>query len=199
MNGLTDMIRDNLISGGAYRKILSAAAVTVGTALIAFFAAALFGLVLLRLRACKNRVVRGIAVGAAYILRSVPALLLVLLLGFGVFGGLRIPMVIPAALGIGLFGAGLLADSSENAGDSFSLRSTLVGFGSRSSRKIAVTILQWTTVVSCLGVNDIAGTMQTIGRRTMFPVFSVVCSIAAYLVLVILLERIPCTDGKVKE
>lgn len=208
MNGLTDMIRDNLISGGAYRKILSAAAVTVGTVLIAFLTAALFGLLLLRLCACKNRIVRGIAAGAAYILRSVPALLLILLLGFGVFGGLHIPMVIPAALGIGLFGAGLLTEhgiskaGSTNASvdaEQFSFRDTIAGFGSRSARKIAVTILQWSTVVSCLGINDIAGTMQTIGRRTMFPVFSVVCSIAAYLVLVILIEHIPCTDGKVKE
>ena len=77
----------------------------------------------------------------------------------------------------------------------FSLRAFLIFLGTKPARKIAVTVMQWTTVVSCLGVNDLAGMMQTIGRRTMFPVFAIVFSIAFYLVLTVLLERIPYTDG----
>ncbi len=202
MGSWTNMIKDNLISGGAYRKILSAAVVTLGTTAAAWITAALLALLFLRMRQSGNRFLRGFAGGAAYIFRSVPALLLVLLLGFGLFGGSRLPVFLSAALGIGLYGAGLL---TEAAGESaaggcsepgkFSLRAFLIFLGTKPARKIAVTVLQWTTVVSCLGVNDLAGMMQTFGRRTMFPVFAIVFSIAFYLVLTVLLERIPYTDG----
>ena len=191
--GIMTSIKENLIAGGAYRQIASAAFVTVAVTLFSWVAAAVFGYIFHALRGSRRKALRGIGAGAAYIFRSIPALLLVLLFGAGIFGGTHLPLVLPAALGVGLFGAGLLA---EEAGSGSGLREWWRFLRAGRARRIAVTLLQWTTVVSCLGIRDFAGVMQAIGNRTMIPAFSIVFAIAFYLVATVILERIPCAGEK---
>ena len=191
--GIMTSIKENLIAGGAYRQIASAAFVTVAVTLLSWVAAAVFGYIFHALRGSRRKALRGIGTGAAYIFRRIPALLLVLLFGAGIFGGTHLPLVLPAALGVGLFGAGLLA---EEAGSGSGLSEWWRFLRAGRARRIAVTLLQWTTVVNCLGIRDFAGVMQSIGNRTMIPAFSVVFAIAFYLVATVILERIPCAGEK---
>ena len=155
------------------------------------------------------------AAGIAYVFRSIPVPLLLLLLGGAVLAGLHMPLLIPAALGIGLNGAGLLFEASaagkgietavEAAADTASgteadnpaarsFKRKLAFLASRPARRTAVTMLQWTTVAGCIGVRDLAEVFQTIGNRTMYPLFAIACCIVFYLAAVIILELLPYAE-----
>ena len=192
--GILAAIKENLIAGGAYREILAAAKVTIQITVLSWILAALFGYGLYYLCGCKNKVLRGMGSGIAYIFRSVPALLLVLLLGAGLFGGSRAATLIPATFGISLYGAGLLTEHLCGISADRGNRAFIRTLGTRAVRRIAVSILQWTTVVGCLGVRDLSAVMQEIGNRTMYPLFAIAFAIAFYLVATLVLDLLPATD-----
>lgn len=218
VSGFMNVIKDNLISGGAYRQILSAAVTTVLVTLLSFLVAVLVWFGLSALGKSEKKPLCKTAAGFAYLFRSIPVPLLLLLLGGVVLAGLHIPLLIPAAIGIGLNGAGLLMElsagnralatgeeqtSKENltSGEEEkrnSVNSRLRFLGSRPVRRIAVTIVQWTSVAGCIGIKDLAEVFQTIGNRTMYPLFSIACCILCYLVAIVVLETLPYT-GEAKE
>ena len=191
VSGWMNVIKDNLIAGGAYRQIISAVITTAAILLLACVIAALMWLALKALAESPKTALQKTAAGAAYVFRSIPVPLLLLLLGGVVLAGLHMPLLIPAALGIGLNGAGLLFEASAaKTGEK------LVFLASRPARRTAVTMLQWTTVAGCLGIRDLAGVLQTIGNRTMYPLFAIACCIVFYLVAVIILESLPYAGEK---
>ncbi|MBQ6106162.1 MAG: hypothetical protein IJL03_09495 [Lachnospiraceae bacterium] len=191
VSGWMNVIKDNLIAGGAYRQIISAVITTTVILLLACVIAALMWLALKALAESPKTALQKTAAGAAYVFRSIPVPLLLLLLGGVVLAGLHMPLLIPAALGIGLNGAGLLFEASAaKTGEK------LVFLASRPARRTAVTMLQWTTVAGCLGIRDLAGVLQTIGNRTMYPLFAIACCIVFYLVAVIILESLPYAGEK---
>ncbi|MBO4668999.1 MAG: hypothetical protein J5648_03375 [Lachnospiraceae bacterium] len=216
VSGWMNVIKDNLISGGAYRQIFSAVITTAVLMLLACVIASLFWLALKALSESPKTVLQKTAAGLAYIFRSIPVPLLLLLLGSVVLAGVHIPLLIPAALGIGLNGAGLLyeasasgkdaeatAETTENDADlddtgpnAYGFRQRLRFLASRPARRTAVTMLQWTTVSGCIGVRDLAEVFQTIGNRTMYPLFAIACCIVFYLLAVIILELLPYAERK---
>ncbi|MBO4696203.1 MAG: hypothetical protein J5643_02845 [Lachnospiraceae bacterium] len=72
----------------------------------------------------------------------------------------------------------------------------IVFLASRPARRTAVTMLQWTTVAGCLGIRDLAGVMETIGNRTMYPLFAIACCIVFYLAAAVILELLPYAEEK---
>ena len=55
-------------------------------------------------------------------------------------------------------------------------------------KRLAQMLLQWTTVVGVIRVNDLAEVMTGIGQRTLAPFFSIFCAIIVYLILQLLME-----------
>lgn len=198
VRGFMNVIKDNLISGGAYRQILSAAVTTALVTLLAFLVAALSWLGLSALSKSKRTAVVKTVSALSYLLRSIPVPLLLMLLGGVVLAGVHVPLLIPAAIGIGLNGAGLLFENSDGGQkESRNLKESLTYLGSRPVRRIAVTVLQWTTVAGCIGIRDLTEVFQTIGNRTMYPLFAIACCIICYLVAILILESLPCTGEAV--
>ena len=63
-------------------------------------------------------------------------------------------------------------------------------------KRLAVIMLQWTTVAGYISVNDLTEVMYGIGHRTMYPFFSIAFSIILYLLATILVEWIFKILGK---
>ena len=197
-----EAIKENLIAGGAYRLIIRAALVTAVLFILSCIAAACFGFLFRRMQNSGNGICRKTGSTAAFLFRSIPVLLLLWLFYYGPFGSTHVTAILPAALALGLFGAGLLAESADMGVKESTKRLTLSEYGkslcTRSARRIAITLLQWTTVAGYLGVNDLTEVMRTIGNRTMYPLFSVICSIIFYLIPVVVLSVLPTVPEEAK-
>lgn len=202
---LLSAVKDNLISGGAYSLILRAAAITAVITLCAWIIAMAFGALLAYGATAKRRFPAAVVRGIAFLLRSTPVLLAMLLLDYGIFGAVHISSTVIAALAVGLFGAGSIAellteDSSVNPEAESSKRSfrgfvtktvpeRLMG-ARREWKRLMIGLLQWTTVAGYIGANDLTKVMQGIGNRTLYPVFSIAFSIVLYLVAVLVTEGV---------
>ena len=200
-------VKDNLISGGAYSLILRAAVITAVITLCAWLLAMVLGALLAYGATAKRRVPAAVVRGIAFLLRSVPVLLAMLLLDYGIFGAIHISSTVIAAIAVGLFGAGSLAElltegekssiDTESAPEKRSLRAfcaetvpaRLMG-AKREWKRLMIGLLQWTTVAGYIGANDLTKVMQGIGNRTLYPVFSIAFSIVLYLVAVLLTEAV---------
>lgn len=198
-------VKDNLISGGAYSLILRAAVITAVITLCAWLLAMAAGTLLAYGATSKRRIPAGIVRGIAFLLRSTPVLLAMLLLDYGIFGAVRISSTVIAAIAVGLFGAGsiaeLLTDDEDISGvtETAALQRNLRGFitktvparlagARREWKRLMIGLLQWTTVAGYIGANDLTKVMQGIGNRTLYPVFSIAFSILLYLVAVLVTE-----------
>ncbi|MCQ2422519.1 MAG: transporter substrate-binding domain-containing protein [Lachnospiraceae bacterium] len=197
MQGLLNAIKENLISGGAYRLIFKAAFVSLAIFLLSALIAGILSYVLLLLSGIRHKALRNLAGGIIFLLKSTPVLLLMLVLFYGFFSS-RHSSFISAIVAIGFYGAGMLTgeflDKHIEVPHSFNGKAVLSLLTSRSARKIFILQLQWTTIVGYLGVNDITQVLKTIGNRTLYPLFSITCSILFYLIVVLLLEWLPCSD-----
>lgn len=189
-NGMMTMIKDNLIAGGAYSLILKAIAVTVAVFIGAVICAALFGMLLHAAGSSRNRVAAGFAGGVSFLFRSVPVLLLLLLLDFGIFGGAHRTGLLMAVLAIGLYGAGCLSDMLAGTEEK-SFEGIFLAHP-KEWKRLVIQLLQWTTVAGYIGLNDITAVMRGIGNRTMYPAFSIVFTILFYLAMVVLTELVFC-------
>lgn len=198
-------VKDNLISGGAYSLILRAAVITAVITLCAWILAMAAGTLLAYGATSKRRIPAGIVRGIAFLLRSTPVLLAMLILDYGIFGAVRISSTVIAAIAVGLFGAGsiaeLLTDDEDISGvtKTAALQRNLRGFitktvqarlagARREWKRLMIGLLQWTTVAGYIGANDLTKVMQGIGNRTLYPVFSIAFSILLYLVAVLVTE-----------
>ncbi len=180
------MIKDNLISGGAYSLILKSVLVTAVIFLGAVLLSGAVGLLLNRAMHSRHSVPAGIAAGLGFLFRSTPVLLGMLLLDFGIFGASHGPQLILAVLAIGLYGAGCMADVLRDTEET-SISKILVS-GRKEWKRLLLQLLQWTTVTGYIGLNDLTAVMQGIGNRTMYPTFSIVFTIVMYLLAVLVIE-----------
>ena len=198
MVSFLSIVKDNLISGGAYSLILRAVVVTAVITLCAWILAMAFGALLAYGAASKRRAVSAVVRGVAFLLRSTPVLLAMLLLDYGIFGAVHISSTVLAAIAVGLFGAGsiaeLLTEKEENVSErtfrSFLTKTIPTRLTSATGewKRQMIGLLQWTTVAGYIGANDLTKVMQGIGNRTLFPVFSIAFSIVLYLVAVLIVE-----------
>lgn len=208
ISNIFSAVSDNLISGGAYYLVAKAVAVTAVITVLAWIIAAVLGALLSYLMCYEKKLLSNIGRGFCFVFRSIPVLLIVWLLYYCFFGGSTLSGIIIMGLGIGLWGAGhfseILADAvkKEQARMNKSVRNKLqkvyyslvVPQAMEDSmlhiKRLAVHILQWTTIAGYIGVNDLTEVMYGIGQRTMYPFFSIFFSAVLYLLATIVIEWI---------
>ena len=63
-------------------------------------------------------------------------------------------------------------------------------------KRLAIQLLQWTTVAGYISVNDLTEVMYGIGHRTMYPFFSIAFAAIIYMLLTIVVECVFKLIGK---
>lgn len=207
-------IKDNLIAGGAYQLIAKAVIVTFLITVIAWLIAAAVGAVFGYFMCYRQRVVTMLAEACSFLLRGTPVLLLLLLLYYGVFGSVNLNGILLSGLAIGLYGGGhfaeILMKTIRESADwkSPEMRRRLKaaffsaalphasGVSLFRVKRLCIQLLQWSTVVGYIGVNDLTEVMLTIGQRNMAPFFGIAFSILLYLVATLLIELVFAWIGK---
>lgn len=208
ISNIFNAISDNLISGGAYYLIAKAVVVTAAIAVLSWIIAAGVGIVISYLMSYEKRIVSGIGRGLCFVFRSVPVLLLVWLLYYCFFGGSTLSGIIIMGLGIGLYGAGHLAEilslsvrrEQERMNQSVRNRLEKVYFSMVvpqaledslfQLKRLTVQLLQWTTIAGYISVNDLTEVMYGIGQRTMYPFFSIFFAAIIYMIATAVIEWI---------
>lgn len=206
VGGLFEAIKSNLISGQAYYKIIKGIITTVIIVLIAWLIAFLIGAICSYFMCYNKLIISSAAKGVCFFFRSTPVLLLLLLFYYVIFKRSHSLTMLIAAMAIGLHGAGLFAELitktvKENQvwADKRLMQKLKAAYftaalpeaieGSLFNiKRLMLCLLQWTTVVGYASVNDLTEVMINIGQRTMYPFFSISCSIIFYLLAAILIE-----------
>lgn len=201
-------VSDNLISGGAYYTILKGVLITAAVTLIAWAAAAVLGIAVSYLMCYDRLIISRIGRAVCFIMRSTPAILLVWLFYYCVFGGSTRLGFVSAGVAIGVYGGGHMAEilsrSVRHAQEELSgsirerLRHvyyfTVVPQALEDSlfdlKRLSVLLLQWSAVSGYISVNDLTAVMYGIGHRTMYPFFSIAFAAVCYLIAVVLIEWI---------
>lgn len=206
MGGLFEAIKSNLISGQAYYKIIKGAITTVMIVVMAWIIAFLLGALCSYFMCYNKLIISSIAKGVCFFLRSTPALQLLLLLYYVIFKASHINVAIISGLALGLYGAGHFAEiitKSVKENQVWSDKRLMQRLKSAyftaalpeaveqsmfNIKRMMIHLLQWTTVVGYISANDLTEVMINIGQRTMYPFFSIACSIIFYLFATILIE-----------
>ncbi len=206
--GLTDAVYSNLISGGAYFRIIKALAVTVMITVAAWIIAMIIGMILSYMTCYEKKVVSGVGRAFCFIFRSVPVVLIIWLLYYSkVFGG-SLSAIVASALGIGLYGAGsyseILSRSAkrEMAGFSDNIKSSLqkshftavipeaVENSLFEIKRLTILMLQFSSLAGYIGAGELVNVMTTIGHRNMYPLFSIFFCMMLYLIAAAIIEAI---------
>lgn len=208
ISNIFDAVSENLISGGAYYLIAKAVAVTAMIAVFAWIIAAAAGIAISYLMCYEKRIVSGIGRGICFVFRSIPVLLIVWLLYYCFFGGSTLSGIIIVGLGIGLYGAGHLAEiisiavkkEQEKMNKSVCSRLEKVYYtmvvpqaledSLFQIKRLTIHLLQWTTIAGYVSVNDLTEVMYGIGQRTMYPFFSIFFAAILYMIATLLIEWI---------
>ncbi len=199
-------ISENLISGGAYYQIAKAVAVTAVMAVVAWFLAALVGVIISYFMCYEKKVVSRLGRALSFVFRSVPVLLAIWLLYYCFCGGGTLSGIIICGLGIGLYGAGHFSEIvsmavkkqqkqlSSNVKDKLEkvYFTAVVPQALEDSlfqlKRLTIQLLQWTTVAGYVSVNDLTEVMYGIGQRTMYPFFSIFFAAILYMIATLIIE-----------
>lgn len=208
VTNIFNTIYNNLISGGAYYLILKGVAVTFVMTVASWVIALILGVLISFLECYSKRVISGIGRALCFIFRSVPVLLVMWLFYYCIFGGSSADSMMIAALAIGLYGGGHVAEilsraaAKEQAELSQGIRNklekvyyvTVVPQALEDSifelKRICVLTLQWSAVSGYIAANDLTKVMYGIGHRTMYPFFSIFFAAICYLIAVALIEGV---------
>ena len=181
---------------------------------MAWVIAGLVGIAVSYLMSYEKKAVSRIGRGICFIFRSVPVLLSMWLLHYCIFGSSTLSGMITAGISIGLYGAGHLAElisenvkkTQERMKGNVKNRLEKVYFrivvpqaledSIFHVKRLAVILLQWTTVAGYISVNDLTEVMYGIGHRTMYPFFSIAFAGILYILATILVEWIFKLIGK---
>lgn len=208
IGNIMNAIKDNLIAGGAYQLIIKAVIVTFVITVIAWLVAAVVGAVCGYFMCYRERVITMLAEAVCFLFRSAPVLLLLLFFYYGVFGSVNINGVLLSGTAIGLYGGGHFAEilmktirESEDWKNRELRRRLKRAFFTAALphascvslfqvKRLCIQLLQWSTVVGYIGVNDLTEVMLTIGQRNMAPFFGIAFSILLYLTATLLIEAV---------
>ena len=207
MKSLLNAVSSNLISGDAYILIIKGILITAGITIIAWIVSTLIGMGLGYFMSYEKKIVSRIAECLSFLLRSVPVLLVALLFYYACYNDGALPVIWLGAA-IGLWGGGQMAELIFNAVKSeqtfFTERlkdklervffSTVVWQAIEDAafpiKRLAIHILQWSTIAGYVAVNDLTEVMTSIGKRTMYPFFSVFFCIICYLATTVVIELV---------
>ena len=206
--GITDAVYSNLISGGAYFRIIKAIIVTGIITVAAWIIAMILGMLVSYLTCYEKKLLSGIGRALCFILRSCPVVLLIWLLYYVPVVGFNVPAIAAAALGIGLYGAGsyseILTRSAKREMESFSENikkslshshfTAVIPEAIENSlfeiKRLTVLLLQFSSLAGYIGVGELTNVMSTIGHRNMYPFFSIFFCIVLYLIAAAIIEAI---------
>jgi len=206
--GITDAVYSNLISGGAYFRIIKAVAVTVIITVGAWLTAMILGMLISYLMCYEKRLISGIGRAFCFIFRSVPVILVIWLIYYVPLFGINLPAVIAAALGIGLYGAGSFSEiltrsakkEMEEYSETVKLRlkhshfTAVIPEAIENSlfeiKRLTILILQLSSLAGYIGVGELVNVMSKIGHRNMYPFFSIFFCAVMYLIAAAILEAI---------
>lgn len=201
-----DAVYDNLISGNAYYLIIKSIIVTLVIAVIAWILSFVLGIFISYFMCYEKRIISGLAKGVCFVLRSAPALIIMLLFYYVLFKKMHISPILTASIALSLYGAGhfaeimahtvLLAQRKQDNAVTLRLQHMFYSIAAPQAveeswfliKRLTVQILQWTAVAGYITVNDLTEVLVRIGQRTMYPFFSLFCCLVFYLVLVIIVE-----------
>jgi len=208
LRNLLDAINDNLIMGNAYYLIIKGALITVEIAFIAWFLSFLLGSLVSYFMCYEKRLVSGLAKGICFVLRSAPALIIILLFYYVFAKSSKVDSIILVGIALGLHGAGhfaeimarsvMIAQFRQDVEVTRRLKKSFYGVVLPQAieeawfniKRLVVHILQWTAVVGYVSVNDLTEVMVKIGQRTMYPFFSLFCCYVFYMGLTVIIEGI---------
>ena len=208
IRNIYDAVYNNLIGGGAYLRIIKGCVYT-----LLIFAAALavggaFAAVLSFLRTSGCKWLRRIGAAAAFFTKGTPVYLALLLWYYTFLGGMHRGGLLIAVLVFGLYAGGHLSDIlSRNIKKEAEARSAAVNRRARREffsallpfvteqslfeiKHLVCIILQMSSVVGVIGVNDLAQVMLANGLRTQYPFFALACAVIFYLLLQLLVEAV---------
>ena len=208
IRNIFDAINNNLISGGAYYLIAKSVIVTIILVVIAWLVTIAIGSVLSYFMSYHKRGISGLAHAISFIFRSTPVVLILLLFYYVIFKRLYLSITLITGLAIGLYGAGHFAQiiarqvrEAKKHQDIVVIRRLKQVYFTVTLpqtvedtlfmvKRLAILLLQWTTIVGYISVNDLTEVMTRIGQRTMYPFFSIFVCIIFYLIMTIIIEGI---------
>ena len=206
--GITDAVYSNLISGGAYFRIIKALAVTSIITVAAWVIAMALGMLMSYMTCYEKKIVSGIGRALCFVFRSTPVILLIWLLYYVPAFGINLPAVVAAALGIGLYGAGsfseILTRSAKREMENYpdiiktSLKhshfTAVVPEAIENSlfeiKRLTVLMLQFSSLAGYIGAGELVSVMSAIGHRNMYPFFSIIFCIVLYLIAAAIIEAV---------
>lgn len=208
LRNLMDAVSNNLIAGDAYYLIIKSVIVTILITIITLCITVALGAVLSYFMSYEKIIISRIAHSISFLMRSIPVLLGLLFMYYVVFKSINCNLILLSGITIGCYGAGhfseIIARQVRNAAkeqsDNVVKRLQQVFFTVTlpqmaedtifMSKRLTIQLLQWTTVVGYITVNDLVATMNGIGQRTMYPFFSIAVCILFYLVATIFIEAL---------
>lgn len=209
-----DAVYNNLIGGGAYLKIIKGCIFTALIFVLALCVAFVFAAVLSFLRTTKAKALRVIGVGVTFLAKGTPLYLALLLWYYTFLGGMHRGGFIIAVLTLGIYGGGHFSDILSRAvKKETSIRSEAVNRRARREffsallpfvteqslfeiKRLVCILLQMSTLVGLVGVNDLAQVLLQNGIRTQYPFFALFCAVIFYLLLQLLIEALFAWVGK---
>lgn len=214
IRNLYDAVYHNFIGGGAYLRIMKGCIFTVLIFVLALCIAFLFAAGLSFLRTAERRSLRGLGGGLTFLAKGTPVYLALLLWYYTFWGGMHRGGFLIAVCVFGFYGGGHLADilsravRKETGTRSMAVNrrarreffSALLPFVTEQSlfeiKRLVCILLQMSSLVGVVGVNDLAQVLLANGLRTQYPFFALFCGVIFYLLLQLLLEAVFARLGK---
>lgn len=214
LRNLYQALYSNLIADGAYMRIIKGCIYTV----LIFAVALLVGLVLAALftflRTSTHKFLRAVGSGCAFLMKGTPVYLALYLWYYSFLSQMRRGELLIAILALGIYAGGHLTDiltravrkESEIRSEAVARRArkefftAVVPFVTEQSlfeiKRMSCILLQLSTFVGLIGINDVAQVLITNGFRNRAPFFAIGCAIVFYLVLQLILEIIFALLGR---
>lgn len=208
IRNIFEAVSNNLISGDAYYLIAKSVFVTIAIAVVAWIVAFVLGGLVSYFMCYEKKVISRIAEGVCFLLRSTPALLMMLLFYYVFLKSSHVSSFLIAGISIGFYGAGhfaeiiaravLQAQKTQDVEVTRRLKHVFYSVALPQAmedtvfmlKRLVIHMFQWTTVVGYISVNDLTEIMTRIGHRTMYPFFSIFVCIIFHLFIAIVLEII---------
>ena len=199
---LGEILQKTLIAGDSYKTLLKGLGTTLQISLLSVVMGTLLGVGICALKRSRIRIFRGAAAVYIAVVRGSPAVLLLMLMYYVVFGGSGVPAVMVAVAAFSLHMSAYAAacfDSAIGATDPMQAEAArTLGFSRFQAfalitlpqaahiakgtyQSTIVTLIQWTSVAGYVTITDLTRVINNIGSRTMEPLFMILVGLLLYL------------------
>jgi len=214
IRNIYDAVYNNLIGGGAYVRIIKGCMITLLVFVLALCIACLFAAVLSFFRTSAYKGLRALGASVSFLAKGTPLYLALLLWYYTFLGGMHRGGLFIAVAVFGIYGGGHLSDilargirkETELRSAAVSRRarreffSALLPFITEQSlfeiKRLFCILLQMSSLIGLVGVNDLAQVMLANGLKTQYPFFALGCAVVFYLLLQLLIEAVFSAIGR---